>query len=190
MLTFLDYKVLREKTWEILQFLAMNPGSTLELIWCLALAYLVVSITLAKMHSLGGSGSGSIVIGLIVTAIGVFGIMEVAVLCDMLLLPLMDKEFRPFAYNASIVIAIFILLIPFTKTFFRAGYSSSLGAWLVAIILGTATVMGVGYYFDDKKERSATIESVREHTKEVQEMIQGQGKKQKEEPIPPAPQEP
>lgn len=173
MLNFLDPAVMTEKTWNILLFLSMNPESAKEMFVGILLAYLAISVTLAKAHALGGTGSGSIVVGLLVTLIGLFGMIQAAVLCDMLLLPLMAIEYRVTGYYISIAVAVFLMLIPFTRTFFRTGYSTSVGAWVVAVIVGGGVLFGNDYYFSGNEKNAPTIKAVQEYTREVKEQIVG-----------------
>ncbi|MDZ4788080.1 MAG: hypothetical protein SH807_03990 [Blastochloris sp.] len=167
MIDFLDAKILAEKNWEILMLLTFNPASAKALVIGLLCAFVVMSIALAKMHGLGGSGSNSVILGAIVLVFGVFGLVQIVVLTDMLLLPLMDKGFRSYAYFASLVVGFFIFIVPMTKTFFRTNYTSSIGAWAVSIFLGGAVLMGAGFMITDKDDKAPSVESVKEFARDM-----------------------
>jgi hypothetical protein len=180
MLNFLDSNVMIAKSWELLLFLTMGPESPKELLVGLLLAYIAISITLAKTHALAGTSSSSIIIGLIVTPIGLFGMVEAAVLSQMLLYPLMVPEYHAFAYYTSIVVAVFLLLIPFTRAFFRAAYVSSLLSWIVAFFVGAGVLMAVDFYFrdnSDEERTSTSLRSVQKYTEELKKKVMNEAGK-------------
>lgn len=171
MLTLIDTEIFREKFWAILMFLTFDPESTKELIIGLGIAFVVMSIVLAKMHGLGGSGSSSIIVGLFVTAIGIFGMMSCVVLADELLLPLMAKQYRDFAYKASMIVPFFVLVMPLTRTLFRSSYGSGVAAWAMAIFIGGAILMGVDYAYTDKDEVAPSVKLIKEYTEEINKKL-------------------
>jgi hypothetical protein len=175
MISFLNSEDLISKNWEILLYLTLKPESTHELVIALLLSIVVIAVTLAKTHSLGGTGSGSIMLSLFVTIFSIFGLMQTAILTELLLFPLMDKVFQPFAYFSSIIVGFFLLIVPFTRTCFRAEYFSSIGAWTVSLILGGMVIYGVDNYFVDKEENAPTPQSVQKYTQELSEKIKNKG---------------
>ncbi|NJK92012.1 MAG: hypothetical protein HC904_09415 [Blastochloris sp.] len=107
MLQLVDPNVLASRLWELFLMLNLQPESTRELVIGSLVAYLIMAVTLAKMHGLGGTGSSSIIIGLIVIPISVFGMMCVTAFSELLLLPLLAPVYKTGAYYGSIVAGFF-----------------------------------------------------------------------------------
>lgn len=183
MITFLDTEIIREKFWAIIMLLTFDPESMKELIIGASLAIVVMSIILAKMHGLGGSGSNSILVGFFVTVVGIFGMICCVVMVDELLLPLMAKEYRGSAYKAGMIVPFFILVMPLTKILFRSSYTTGVGAWAVSIFVGGAILMGVDYAYTEKDKVAPSVKLIKEYTEELNNQLVVPKESEKPAPI-------
>jgi hypothetical protein len=138
-------------SWDILQFILLGPLTNQALLVYLAVGYLAVGVVLGKVHGIGNAARSSVFVGLFTAFLGIFALIQIAALGKMYVLPLLDATANStVAWIALIVTAFFLLIIPFTRACFQAGYWTSCGAWLCALLVGALAIFGTRSAYNPK----------------------------------------
>jgi|GEM_PF-2473294 len=168
MIDFIDSKALVQYSWDFLQSILLQPRSLYEFYVSLGLAYLALVICLSQVHSLG-SGSGSFFISIFVAAFCVYALIEVAALMRLFVLPVVpDTTFHSTLVYLSLLVSLVLLVTPFTRTLFRAGYLSSLTAWIIALFIA-GLLIHVSHVMIHPKvgDRTPTLQAVTDSVQDL-----------------------
>jgi hypothetical protein len=143
-------------TWDILQLILLQPLTNKALLIFLVVGFLAVGIVLGKVHGIGNAARSSVFVGLFVAMVGLFAMIQIAALGKMYALPLVGSAGQTTtAWVSLVVAAFFLLLIPFTRTCFQAGYWTSVSAWLCACLVGLLAVFGARSTYNPKPRNDA-----------------------------------
>jgi hypothetical protein len=138
-------------SWDILQFVLFSPLTNHALLLYLVVGYLTVGVVLGKVHGIGNAARSSIFVGLFTALFGIFALIQIAALSKMYLLPLLKVTANStLAWMALILTAFFLLVIPFTRACFHAGYWTSCGSWLCALLVGALAIFGTRTVYNPK----------------------------------------
>lgn len=127
-----------------MQQVLLTPRSMREFLLSLIAGVVVLAVCLAQAHTLGNSSRNSVVVGLCATIVNTALLLAAGALAQMYVLPLLSSNTDAPRLLIGVVTVIFLLVaVPLTRLIFRAGYMTSLGAWLVALIVAGALVLGI-----------------------------------------------
>lgn len=147
----IDREDLIQHCWDILMLVLFQPQTHLAMLAYLGVGLLVLGITLGKTHGLAATGSSSPVLGLLCGSFGLLGLLAIAALLQMYAVPLISKpDLRQPGLIVGVVLAFFLMIVPFTRMSFRAGYGASCMAWLLALVLGILAIFGMKQGYDPK----------------------------------------
>jgi hypothetical protein len=139
-----DTDLFIQHAWELLQQVLFMPQSMREFLLSVIVGVILLSVCLAQAHTLGNSSRNSIVAGAFAAIINVALLLAAGSLSQMYVVPFIsNKSYDPGLIIGSVTIVFLILVIPLTRGIFRAGYMTSLGAWIVSIIVAGVLVFGV-----------------------------------------------
>lgn len=147
----INREVLLRHLWDILMLVLMHPQTHLALLLYLSAGGLVLAIALAKGHGLASAGSNSILLGFFCGGVCVFGMMATTALLQMYAIPYIPNAgLRIPGLFAGILAAFLLMIIPFTRMWFRSGYGATFAAWMLALLLGALTIFGLKQVYDPK----------------------------------------
>lgn len=147
----IDREVFLRHLWDLLMLVLLHPQTHLALLCYFAAGGLVLAIALAKAHGLASTGSNSIFLGFFCGGVCVFGMMATTALLQMYAIPYIpNANLRIPGLFAGILAAFLLMIIPFTRMWFRSGYGATFAAWILALLLGALTVFGLKQVYDPK----------------------------------------
>lgn len=142
---------LAQLSWDMLLFILQSPLTNQALLLYLIVGYLAAGIVLGKVHGIGNATRSSVIVGLFVVGLGIFSLIQIAALGKMYVLPLLKATANSStAWIALIVSGFFLLIIPLTRACFRAGYWTSVGAWLCALLVASLAIFGTRSVYHPK----------------------------------------
>lgn len=173
MIDFIDTTMLAHLSWNYLLILLFHPESLREFFVSVTIGFIAVMVGLSQFHALGNSSGGSLIIGFIVGAVGVFAMIEIAALSQMYVLPLVTtKSYHPMILTGCLVAAFMLMIVPFTRAFYHAGYGTSLMAWIIATLSAAILIFGSHTVVKPvKNEQPPTIQSLQHYGEEVKKGI-------------------
>lgn len=139
-----DIDAFIQNCWDLLQQVLFTPQSMREFLLSFVVGLILLAVCLAQAHTLGNSARNSAITGFFATIIGVAVLLGAAALSQMYAVPLLsNKSYDEGIIITSVVLVFLVLVVPLTRGIFRAGYMTSLGAWVVATIVAGVLVFGV-----------------------------------------------
>lgn len=139
----INRELLIQISWDLLQFCLLSPQTNQALLVYLMVGFLFTGITLGRVHGIGNAARSSIFLGFFCALIGLFGLLQIAALIKIYALPLLKITTNsPTAWIALILVAFFLMIVPFTRACFQAGYFTSVLSWLCALLVGLLSVFG------------------------------------------------
>jgi len=184
----IDREVLIQYTWDILMLVFLQPQTHLALLLYISVGGLVLAIALAKAHGLASAGSNSILLGIFCSAFCLFALVEIAVLLQMYAIPYIpNKAMRMPGLFGGVIAAFLLMIVPFTRMWFRSGYGASIAAWILALFLGALAVFGLKQAYDPKpKNPGEALRSFQSFSSQVEKDL----KKEIKERVEPATPQP
>jgi hypothetical protein len=130
--------------WELLQQVLYTPQSMREFLLSFIIGLVLLSVCLAQAHTLGNSSRNSIIAGVFAVIVNVSLLLAAGSLSQMYVVPFIsNKSYDPGLIIGSVALVFLILVVPLTRGIFRSGYMTSLGAWLVSMIVAGVMIFGV-----------------------------------------------
>jgi hypothetical protein len=143
-----------EHSWDILLFILFQPQTQMALWLYLSVGLLVAGFTLGKAHGLSGEGFNSPLLGILCFAIGGFALVEIAALMQIYAIPMIKNAgLRMPALIASVIASFLLMIVPFTRMWFRSGYGATMVSWCLALVIGVLTVFGLKQAHNPKPEK-------------------------------------
>ncbi len=170
MFDLVDSEAIRRIFWDYLQIVLLHPESARIFIIAFLTAFLSITICLAQVHNLGNSARGSLFAGLLVTTVCSIGLLGTATLANRYVLPLVNNpDLNITIVNGCVIAAFLLMIVPFTRALFRASYATSLGSWVIALLVALVLVYGVHTVvkprYNDKPATPAAVEKNLEDAK-------------------------
>lgn len=161
-------------SWDILQLCLLSPQTNQALLVYFAAGFFATAVVLGKVHGIGNAARSSIFLGFFCAAVGLFGMIQIAALGKMYLLPLLKATANSTtAWIALTVAGFFLLIVPFTRACFQAGYWTSVMSWICACLVGLLVIFGVrSAYHPTPTSEEEAIQNFDTFARELKEDIQ------------------
>lgn len=161
--------------WEMLNTVLLSPKNLLHFGLALIVGFSLLIIVFIKTHALAGAKSPSSLIGLVVGTFITGCLLIWAAMIRIYILPRIENQSMHLFYLISIlVLTFFIIVIPVTKTMFRASYISSLMAWICALSVAGLSITVIDMLMGSLQSEALSVKELQAYGEKLKETFDSQ----------------
>ncbi|MEM6883515.1 MAG: hypothetical protein AAF571_00680 [Verrucomicrobiota bacterium] len=160
---------------EVLYYLTMQPGNSIELGLALFIGVMVLTFTISKIHILSKNGTASLLLTLFTVVVSAFCLVQVASFTQICLAPMIGLESHASVMMVCATGAAFLfLVVPFTRFLLKSGYFICMTSWLIGMVISLAALFLLSSTYEEPRNGETpmdTLEEVRGEFEQEEESI-------------------